>query len=125
MERAGKTVARLLVRPGVPAEDVAKAAWPAAVGRRIAEYARAVALVRDKLVVEVDDGVWQRQLWQMRTPILAKLQGLLGTNLVNDLEFRIAVPRRPPARSASHSAGEIEDPVLRRNYLASERRSVS
>jgi predicted nucleic acid-binding Zn ribbon protein len=101
MERAGKSVARLLEKPGVPAEDIAKAAWPAAVGRRIAQYARPAALVRDKLIVEVDDAIWQRQLWQMRAPILAKLCALLGANLVHDLEFRIAIPRRPAAAAPS------------------------
>ena len=120
MERAGKTVARLLEKPGVPAEDIAKAAWPAAVGRRIAQYARPATLVRDKLVVEVDDAIWQRQLWQMRGPILAKLRALLGASLVNDLEFRIAIPRRPPsiAPSAAESAPH-------RANSASGRRSIS
>ncbi len=120
MERAGKTVARLLGKPGVPAEDVAKAAWPAAVGRRIAQYARAATLVRDKLVVEVDDAIWQRQLWQMRGPILAKLRGLLGAGLVNDLEFRIAIPRRPPS-----SAPSAAESTPGRANSASGRRSIS
>ena len=41
----------------VSLEQVACAAWPAAVGRRIASHARAVKLVRSHLVVEVEDAV--------------------------------------------------------------------
>ena len=43
-------------------EDIARAAWPAAVGKAIAVHTSRVTLVRTKLVVEVEDAIWQRQL---------------------------------------------------------------
>ncbi|HEY1185272.1 MAG TPA: DciA family protein, partial [Bryobacteraceae bacterium] len=43
--------------------DLACAAWPQAVGKRIAAHTRAAKLVRRRLVVEVEDQIWQRQLF--------------------------------------------------------------
>jgi predicted nucleic acid-binding Zn ribbon protein len=131
MERAGKTISRLRGMSGLPAEDLARSAWPSAVGPRIAAHAAAVALVRTKLVVEVADSVWQKQLWQLRGPILAKLGELLGAEMVTELEFRIGVPRRPPARSqepfpgAASEADGIGDPLLRRIYIESRKKAIS
>ncbi|MGH9593444.1 MAG: DciA family protein, partial [Bryobacteraceae bacterium] len=106
MERAGKTIAKLRNMPGIEAPELAFAAWTAAMGERLASRAMASALVRDKLIIDVEDKVWQQQLYQLRGPIMAKLTALLGSGVVNELEFRVRgpkaeVPRRPPRRATS------------------------
>jgi predicted nucleic acid-binding Zn ribbon protein len=110
----------------VSLEQVACAAWPAAVGRRIAGHARAVKLVRSHLVVEVEDAVWQRQLFALRHQIRRKLEQNVGAGIVEDLEFRVVPARREPERARTittpsaqiDDAEGIADPVLRRIYKA-------
>src|SRR5207245_2249479 len=77
---------------------LACAAWPAAIGKRIAVHASAIALVRGNLVVECEDGIWQKQLFYLKTHILKKIHEVLGDITVTDVEFRVAAParRRPP-----------------------------
>jgi len=105
------------------------AAWPAAVGKRLAARARPIALVRERLVVEVDDALWQRNLYALRGQILAKLADLLGDGAPQALEFRVGVPRRAPqveTRSGvrdNDEAGTIADPVLSRIYRISRRKA--
>ncbi len=110
----------------VSTEQVACAAWPAAVGRRIAGKARAVKLVRSHLVVEVDDAVWQRQLFALRHQIRRKMDENIGAGIVEDIEFRVVTARREPERARtlaaapaqSDDAEAIADPLLRRIYKA-------
>jgi|SRR5579862_7205704 len=131
MERAGKALAKLNLSPAIAADELAFAAWTAAVGKRIARHAPAKALVRGRLVVEAEDAIWQQQLFHLRFDILAKLSEVLGGGIVTDLEFRIAKPtRRPPQSAQSHAenrppahasdeADRIEDPVMRILYKQS------
>jgi hypothetical protein len=127
MERAGKSLAKLKFSDAISPDQLAFAAWPAAVGKRIAVHACPQALVRGTLVVEAEDGIWQKQLFHLRFDILAKLSEVLGSGVVTDLEFRVArgndVPRRPPQSAQSHSdslapdeADSIQDPVMRIVY---------
>jgi hypothetical protein len=127
MERAGRSFARwTAAQAHLSAEEMVMAAWPAAIGRRLAGRTRAVALVRSRLVVEVEDPVWQRNLYLLRHQILDKLKDLLGQNAPGDLEFRVGVPRRPPQREESmvrDEADAITDPVLGRLYRISRRKA--
>jgi hypothetical protein len=127
MERAGKSLAKLKFSDAISPDQLAFAAWPAAVGKRIAVHACPQALVRGTLVVEAEDGIWQKQLFHLRFDILAKLSEVLGSGVITDLEFRIArvdqIPRRPPQSAQSHSdslapdeADSIQDPVMRIVY---------
>jgi Dna[CI] antecedent, DciA len=134
MERASRLMGQLNF-PGdsVSGEQLVCAAWSAAVGARIAKHARAERLVRTKLIVGVDDSVWQRQLFGMSCMILAKLTENLGAGLVVDeLEFRVAAPRRGPQRAErSMPAGPmdeadgIEDVDLRRLYITSRKKELA
>jgi predicted nucleic acid-binding Zn ribbon protein len=133
MERAGKSLAKLKLSDAISPEQLALAAWPAAVGERIAAHANAKALVRGRLVVEVEDAVWQKQLFHLSRAILDKLTELLGPEIVTDLEFRVApaAQRRPPQSAQSHSesvsgdeADRIKDPVLRIVYKQSRAKTV-
>jgi hypothetical protein len=113
-------------------EELARAAWRAAVGDRIEAHARFRELVRDRIVVEVDDRVWQSQMHTLEKQILAKLTRLLGKPVARQIEYRIAIPKPLPQMDAAQDfrlapkdveAGKIGDPGLRRMYLKSKRRA--
>lgn len=131
MELASKLIARLKL-PGetITAEELACAAWPRAVGKKVAQHTRPAKLVRTRLVVEVEDAVWQRQLFALRGFILRNLEKSLGSGLVDDLEFRVSPRRRDAQRAAqaipglaADEASGIEDPVLRSIYRAARKRA--
>ena len=84
-------------------------------------------LVRERLVVEVEDAMWQRNLHGLRGQILAKLNELLGAEAPSDIEFRIGVPRRPPQREelSADEADMIGDPVMARIYKISRRKALA
>ena len=132
MERAGRSLAKLKLSGNICGDEIALAAWPAAVGTRIARHARAIALVRGNLVVEVEDGIWQRQLFHLRSQILRKIHEVLGDATVTDVEFRIATPRRPPQRAQAltpanadaDDADRIADPVLRVVYRQARKKAA-
>ncbi len=133
MERAGALLGKIkLPRNAVTPEDLARAAWRAAVGDKIAAHTAVVSLVRGRLIVEVSDGLWQRQLNALSGQILGNLRAILGAGIVDDLDFRPAIaPRRAPQRSetASNAAGggdeadRIQDPSLRRVYKMSRKKA--
>ena len=135
MERASKLI-RTLRLPGetLNLEEIACTAWPAAVGRRIAAHTRAARLVRTRLVVEVEDRVWQRQLFALSGQILRNLERHLGAGAVEEIEFRIVPRRREPQRetqaaipalAATDEADSIADPILRGLYRASRKRALA
>lgn len=135
MERALKTIAKLRLSQDPAARlDLARRAWPLAVGKKIAVHSAAVKLVRSTLLVDVDDFIWQKQLFTLRSQILAKLTDLIGKGVVDDVEFRVGVPRRIPQREerAAHSqpllgdeAEGIPDAALRRVYKVSRQRALA
>ena len=84
MERAGQVLGKLkLAKQGVSDEELARSAWPAAVGKKIALRTQAFGLVRTRLVVEVEDAVWQRQLWTLQGQILQGMEKVLGRKIVD------------------------------------------
>jgi len=133
MERASKFI-RGLGLPGdtLSADELACAAWPIAVGKRVAAHTRAARLVRTKLIVEVEDHIWRRQLFTLSTQILLNLAKSVGPNLVDELEFKV-VPRRRDAARATVSvstplldeADGIADPVLRDIYRVARKRALA
>jgi hypothetical protein len=130
MDRAG-TVLRKLGVPGacVSPEDLARAAWPQAVGKRIAARTRPVAFADGCLTIEVEDSVWLQHLRTMRRHILPRLQSIAGKETIKALDFRHGVPRREPQRAgtsrvAEDEADTIQDPILRKVYKASRARSA-
>jgi hypothetical protein len=133
MERASKFI-RGLGLPGdtLTADELACAAWPIAVGKRIAAHTRAARLVRSKLVVEVEDYIWRNQLFTLSRQILANLTRSVGPNLVDDLEFKVVPRRRDPARATVSTstplldeADGIADPVLRDIYRVARKRALA
>ena len=131
MERASKFI-RGLGLPGetITAEELACAAWAPAVGKKVAAHTRAAKLVRNKLVIEVEDKIWQRQLFTLSYQILRNVAKGIGPGIVEDLEFKIVPRRREPARATTSmplfdEADAIEDPVLRDIYRAARKRALA
>ncbi len=132
MERAGRFLSKLKLGGAVAPDDLALAAWPTAVGKRLAQRTRAVSLVRGNLIVEVEDAVWQKQLFHLRGQILHKIHHVMGDATVTDVEFRIGPPRRPPQASPRlrqdvgtlDEADAIADPVLRIVYKQARKKAT-
>jgi predicted nucleic acid-binding Zn ribbon protein len=132
MQRASKLIQSLnLPADAINAEELARAAWRQAVGAKIAAHTCAARMVRTRLIVEVEDKIWQRQLFVLTPHILANLEKSLGRGVVEDLEFRIVPRRRGPQRAAQavtaplDEADHISDPVLRGIYRASRKRALA
>ncbi len=112
-------------------ERIACGAWKKAVGKRLAERTRAVKLVRDRLVIEVEDEVWRSNLWSLRFQILKNLEKAIGPEIVSDLSFQVMPRRREPARETlpalqpADEASEISDPGLRRIYRNARSREIA
>jgi hypothetical protein len=133
MERASKLI-RGLRLPGetITAEELACAAWAQAVGKKIAAHTRPAKLVRTRLVVEVEDRIWQRQLFALTWQIVRNLERHLGPGLVEDMEFRIVPRRREPQRATEvlpglfrDEADAIADPVMRGIFKASRKKALA
>jgi len=136
MERASKLIRQLSLSGDIiTPEQMALAVWPEAVGKRIASHTRAAKLVRTRLVVEVEDITWQRQLFALTPFIVRNLAKSLGPGLVDDLEFRV-MPRRRDAIRAQRSTNDvpplfaddadaIADPVMRDLYKLSRKKALA
>jgi hypothetical protein len=139
MERAAHLIQKnKLSKKVFSEEDLTRAVWPAAVGKAIAAHTSRLTLVRGTLVVEVEDAIWQRQLFTLRGQILSRLQRVTGsTTLVEDLEFRIALKRRQPQRAETRQsvatptalpydeADSIQDAVLKKVYRLSRKKATA
>jgi predicted nucleic acid-binding Zn ribbon protein len=133
MERASKLI-RSLRLPGEAIDHgkVACAVWALSVGKKIAGHTRATRMVRTRLIVEVEDAIWQRQLFTLTPQILGKLEQSLGHGVVEHVEFRVVPRRREPQRAAAavpalaaDEANDIHDPVLRSIYRASRKKALA
>ena len=130
MERASKLLRGMgLQAETVDVERIACRAWAGSVGRKIARHTRAVRMVRTRLIVEVEDHLWQRQLNTLSRQILGVLAKNVGQGVVEDVEFRGVPAKREPRKAlvaapavADESAG-ILDPVLRTLYRANRRKA--
>ena len=99
MERVARLIKNSKTSRQVLAEeDLARAVWPAAVGKGIASHTSRIKLVRSTLVVEVEDATWQRQLHRLSGQILERIRKITDSDSIKEVEFRIAVPRIQPQR---------------------------
>jgi hypothetical protein len=134
MQQASRFLANISpLRESCDAGDIVCAAWKRAVGKKIAAHSQAIKLVRDKLVVEVEDWLWQRNLMGLSRQILKNLEKTVGAGIVADVEFRIMPPRREPMRAAASTAAfelqdeatGIADPGLRRIYRRKRNKEIA
>jgi len=128
MERASRVIGKLTGQ--IDIDDLARTAWPLAVGKKIAARTRPARMVRTRLIIEVEDQVWKTQLLALSGQILRNLERHLGPAIVDDLEFRVMPPRRDAQRAevsypslAFDEANEISDPVMRRLYKSARKRA--
>jgi hypothetical protein len=138
MERAARLVNKnKLSKKVFSEEDLARAVWPAAVGKAIASHTSRLTLVRSTLVVEVEDAIWQKQLFGLRGQILDRLRRGTASDTVQDVEFRIALKRREPQRAETREsptattalpydeADSIQDAVLKKVYRLSRKKAIA
>lgn len=133
MERAARLIKNnKLSQAFFSDDDFARAIWPIAVGKAIAAHTSRLKIVRTTLVVEVEDALWQRQLYPLTSQILQRLNKITGSEAIQEIEFRIGIPRRQPQRAEARAVEEmgrppdesdqIQDPVLKRVYQISRRK---
>jgi hypothetical protein len=138
MERAARLFSKdKRTRNILDEEGVAHSIWPAAVGKAISAHTSPAKLVRDKLIVNVADAIWQRQLNSLSRQIIDRMHKLTGSTAIQELEFRVAIPRRsvqraehreltPPTHiSAPDEADQISDPVLKKVYRLSRKKATA
>jgi hypothetical protein len=135
MERAARLIRRNPYSEKVLTdEDYARAIWPAAVGKAVAAHTLRLRLVRHKLIVEVEDQLWQKQLFPLTGQILARLRQVTSSDLIEDIEFRVGAPKRQAARAESSrsvqaaapdEAETIQDPVLKKVYRLSRKKATA
>ena len=111
-----------------PAELV-QAAWPRAVGKKIAAHSKVDSLWNGRLTVSVDDAIWRDQLTTLAGQILWQVDKAVGGNLVRWIEFRVGVRRRGPVRAdrsqriSNDDPDGIADPILGHIYQAAKKRA--
>lgn len=138
MERAARVIKNSKYsRQILTDDDIARAIWPAAVGKAIAAHTLRVKMVRATLVVEVEDAVWQKQLFTLSRQILDRLRIVSGSSSIEQIEFRVGAPRREPQRATARQsaaaatlpfeddAESIQDPVLKKVYQLSRKRATA
>jgi hypothetical protein len=133
MERASKLIRGLrLPEETLSGEELACAVWPQAVGKKIAAHTRAARMVRTRLIVEVEDATWQRQLNALSRHMTWNLEQILGKGMVEDIEFRVVPRRREPQRAAeavpalsADESAAIADPVMRSIYRAARNKALA
>lgn len=116
----------------IDVDDLARAAWPLAVGKKVAARTRPARMVRTRLIVEVEDIVWKNQLLALSWQILKNLERHLGAGIVEDLEFRVMPARREVQRAATaqpslalDEADQIADPTMRNMYKLARKKALA
>jgi len=130
MERASRFIGKLT--GPIDADDLARTAWPMAVGKKVAARTRPTRMVRGRLIVEVEDPIWKKQLLALSRQILTNLERHLGQGIVEDLEFRVMPLRRDAQRAAVaqpslafDDADEIADPTMRNMYKVARKKALA
>ena len=70
-------------------EAVVFAAWRKIAGETLGQHAVPVKLIKKKLFVAVPDNNWRRQIEDLSSQMIFKLNSKLGSSLVTFIEFKI------------------------------------
>ena len=115
-------------------EELVRTYWPSTVGPQIARRTTPVRILKGRLIVDIEGHEWRRQLAPMGRSIAKQLNGAVGRDALEDVEFRVMIPDlRPPGRAQTATgiddahddeASGISDPNLRRIYRRSMKRAV-
>ena len=119
-------------------EELVRTYWPSTVGPHIARRTKPVRILEGRLIVDVEGHEWRRQLAPMGRSIARRLNGAVGNDALEDVEFRVIVPDiRPPGRAQTATGADqpptqehhdeasgINDPNLRRIYRRSMKKAA-
>ncbi len=124
--------------PLFPADEIIRCAWEHLAGKVLAARTRPLRVFQNRLIVEVPDSTWPRQLRRYEGLLVERIARLLGDKVVTGLEWHVnpqlampapaavatAPPRIPPRTDASleGAAAKIRDPELRQLFLSTSRR---
>ena len=75
--------------------------WATAVGQQIATHTKPVQILDKRLVVDVDGQEWLCELAPMGRRIADKVNLAIGSNLLEDIIFRISTPQQENSKEAS------------------------
>ena len=139
MERAARLLKKnKYSRRMISDDDIIRGLWPLAVGKAIARHTGKLTIVRKTLVVEVEDAIWQKQLFCLSRQIVDRVQKIMGNSDIEEVEFRVGIPRRPPQKAESlevfagdeggnrgDGADGIQDAVLKKIYRLSRKRATA
>ena len=106
--------------------------WTAAVGQKIADHTKPVRVLGKRLIIDVDEQEWRSALASISRKIAEKVNQAVGSDLLEDIDFRVAAPRRRgPARTQSsvgltarNDVETIQDPHLRLIYQRSREKAL-
>ena len=97
-----------MLRPVPLSDEKVQCAWRMAVGSGLARVTQATLGTMGQLVVVLDDGRWQDEIYRSRALILERLQRVLGKETVTELDLR--VPRSEATRRRSRSGRTTTHP---------------
>jgi hypothetical protein len=89
------------------AEIAAKLAWSRAAGDGLRRHAIPFRLFQKTLVVSVADVIWQRQMNSMSAELIARINRLLGRDVVDTIEFRIDPAKVEQVRAELPAPGQV------------------
>ena len=89
MEQIGEFLGKALRRMDRPEAAMAwlSSAWPAIVGKALAEHARPLRCQSGRLELTADAKPWQQQLENMKREICFRINQAWGGKLVNEVKF--------------------------------------
>lgn len=121
-------------------ETAAKIAWSRAAGHGLRSHTTPLRLYDHKLSVAVADAIWRTQLKAMSAELLARINQLLGREVIKSLEFRIDptslqtrgertartnLPSILVPPDVLNAAGEIQDEILRERFLSAAKSVIA
>ncbi len=114
-------------------EAIVFAAWSRCSGEMLRERTVPISFENNRLIIAVEDKIWQRHLEDLSPAMLAKINSSLGHGTVTFIEFRIdktaikakheaekaAIKTVPPvSKDLENAANAIADEQLRENFIA-------
>src|SRR5215472_5960552 len=90
-------------------ESIVKVAWIRAAGEGLRPHARPMRLSGDKLLVAVDDLLWKKQLQAISEELLARVNRVLGRNLIHFIEYCVDPRPFPAIRHTNNNQPEYPE----------------
>ncbi len=115
-------------------EIAARLAWTRVAGAGLRQQVVPFRLYRKTLIVAVADAIWQKQLHQMGGDFVVRINRMLGSEIINSIEFRIdpvtagqhrtlpcsaernSAPQEMPSQIIAAASG-IKDSGLRQRFM--------